>query len=76
MSIAYEQLAQRQEEKLEKLMEISRLYRDMQTAIDRWEQQTFLVLWEQIPLFLEQTFPAGTQPVLLLSHTALGAGRF
>ena len=28
-------------------MEISRLYRDMQTAIDRWEQQTFLVLWAQ-----------------------------
>ncbi len=43
----HEQLAQRQEEKLEKLMEISRLYRDMQTAIDRWEQQTFLVLWAQ-----------------------------
>ena len=43
----HEQLAQRQEEKLEKLVEISRLYRDMQTAIDRWEQQTFLVLWAQ-----------------------------
>lgn len=43
----HEQLAQRQEEKLEKLVEISRLYREMQTAIDRWEQQTFLVLWAQ-----------------------------
>ena len=43
----HEQLAQRQEEKLSRLVEISRLYRDMQTAIDRWEQQTFLVLWAQ-----------------------------
>ena len=43
----HEQLAQRQEEKLEKLVEINRLYREMQTAIDRWEQQTFLVLWAQ-----------------------------
>ena len=43
----HEQLAQRQEEKLEKLVEISRLYREMQAAIERWEQQTFLVLWAQ-----------------------------
>lgn len=43
----HEQLAQRQEEKLGKLVEISRLYREMQAAIDRWEQQTFLVLWAQ-----------------------------
>ena len=43
----HEQLAQRQEEKLEKLVEISRLYQEMQTAISRWEQQTFLVLWAQ-----------------------------
>lgn len=43
----HEQLAQRQEEKLAKLVEISRLYREMQSAIDRWEQQTFLVLWAQ-----------------------------
>lgn len=43
----HEQLAQRQEDKLGRLVEISRLYRDMQTAIDRWEQQTFLVLWAQ-----------------------------
>lgn len=43
----HEQLAQRQEGKLEKLVEISRLYREMQAAIDRWEQQTFLSLWAQ-----------------------------
>ncbi len=43
----HEQLAQRQEEKLEKLVEISRLYQEMQAAINRWEQQTFLVLWAQ-----------------------------
>ncbi len=43
----HEQLAQRQEEKLKKLVEISRLYQEMQTAISRWEQQTFLVLWAQ-----------------------------
>lgn len=41
----HEQLAQRQEDKLEKLVEIGRLYQEMQAAIDRWEQQTFLVLW-------------------------------
>lgn len=43
----HEQLAQRQEEKLRKLVEISSLYKDMQAAIDRWEQQAFLVLWAQ-----------------------------
>ncbi|WP_297871138.1 ATP-binding protein [uncultured Oscillibacter sp.] len=41
----HEQLAQRQEEKLKRLHEISRLYGEMQSAIDRWNQQTFLVLW-------------------------------
>ncbi len=43
----HEQLARRQEEKLKKLYEISALYREMQSAIDRWQQQTFLVLWAQ-----------------------------
>lgn len=43
----HEQMAQRQEEKLSALQEISRLYREMQSAFDRWEQQHFLVLWAQ-----------------------------
>lgn len=43
----HEQLAQRQEEKLEKLREITRLFREMQAALDRWEQQSFLVLWAE-----------------------------
>ena len=43
----HEQLAQRQEEKLEKLREIARLYREMQSALNRWEQQNFLVLWAE-----------------------------
>ena len=43
----HELLAQRQEEKLTALQEISRLYREMQQAIDRWQQQSFLVLWAQ-----------------------------
>lgn len=43
----HEQLAQRQEEKLEKLKEIARLYREMQAALNRWEQQNFLVLWAE-----------------------------
>lgn len=43
----HEQLAQRQEEKLEKLREIARLYREMRSALDRWEQQNFLVLWAE-----------------------------
>ena len=43
----HEQLAQRQEEKLTALQEIGRLFREMQLAIDRWQQQSFLVLWAQ-----------------------------
>ena len=43
----HEQLAQRQEEKLEKLREIARLFQEMQAALDRWEQQSFLVLWAE-----------------------------
>lgn len=43
----HELLAQRQEEKLAALQEISKLYREMQQAIDRWQQQSFLVLWAQ-----------------------------
>lgn len=41
----HEQLAQRQEEKLAALQEIGKLFRDMQTALDRWQQQSFLVQW-------------------------------
>lgn len=43
----HEQLAQRQEEKLAALQDISRLYREMQQAVDRLQQQSFLVLWSQ-----------------------------
>ncbi len=43
----HEQLAKRQEEKLLMLQEISDLYREMQAALDRWQQQTFLVLWAE-----------------------------
>lgn len=43
----HEQLARRQEEKLEKLKEIARLHREMQAALDRWKQQSFLVLWAE-----------------------------
>lgn len=43
----HEQLAQRQEEKLAALQEIGRLFREMQLAIDRWRQQSFLVHWAQ-----------------------------
>lgn len=41
----HEQLAQKQEEKLAALQEISKLFRDMQAALDRWQQQAFLVQW-------------------------------
>ena len=41
----HELLAQRQEEKLAALQEIGRLYREMHQAIDRWQVQSFLVLW-------------------------------
>ena len=43
----HELLAQRQEEKLEALRQISKLYLDMHQAIDRWEIQSFLVLWAE-----------------------------
>ena len=43
----HEMLAQRQEEKLAALQEISKLYREMNQAIDRWRVQSFLVLWSQ-----------------------------
>ncbi len=43
----HEQLAQRQEEKLKALDEISRLYREMNAAIDRMRQQSFLILWAE-----------------------------
>lgn len=41
----HEQLAQRQEEKLEALKEISADFREMQQAIERYRQQSFLVSW-------------------------------
>lgn len=41
----HEQLAQKQEQKLAALQEISKLFRDMQAALDRWQQQSFLVQW-------------------------------
>lgn len=43
----HEMLAQRQEEKLAALQEISKLYREMNQAIDRWQVQSFLVLWSK-----------------------------
>ncbi len=43
----HEQLAQRQEEKLKALDEINRLYREMNAAIDRMRQQSFLILWAE-----------------------------
>lgn len=43
----HEQLAQRQEEKLEALRKIGRLYQDWQQAIDRWHIQFFLSLWAE-----------------------------
>lgn len=41
----HEQLAQRQEEKLASLQEISRLFGEFRTAISRWEEHRFLALW-------------------------------
>lgn len=43
----HEMLAQRQEEKLAALQEISKLFREMNQAIDRWQVQSFLVLWSK-----------------------------
>lgn len=43
----HEQLAQRQEEKLEALQKIGRLYQDWQQAIDRWRIQCFLSLFAE-----------------------------
>lgn len=43
----HEQLAQRQEEKLTALTEINRLFREMNSAIDRMQQQSFLILWAE-----------------------------
>lgn len=43
----HEQLAQQQEEKLAALQEIGKLYREMNQAIDRWQVQSFLVLWSE-----------------------------
>ena len=43
----HEMLAQRQEEKLTALKEIGRLYREMNQAMDRWQVQSFLVLWSK-----------------------------
>lgn len=43
----HEQLAQRQEEKLDTLREIGRLFQDWQQAIERWRVQSFLSLWAE-----------------------------
>jgi hypothetical protein len=43
----HEQLAQRQEEKLSALQEISKRFRELQQATDRWRQQSFLVMWSE-----------------------------
>lgn len=43
----HEVLAQRQEEKLSALKEISKCFREMQTAIDRLLQQRFITLWAE-----------------------------
>lgn len=43
----HEQLAQRQEEKLEALKDISRKYREWQQVIDRWRIQSFLSMWAE-----------------------------
>ena len=43
----HEQLAQRQEEKLEALRGIGRKYREWRQAIDRWRIQSFLSLWAE-----------------------------
>lgn len=43
----HEELAQRQEDRLKHLMLISQRYRDLQTAQDRYQQQSFLVLWAE-----------------------------
>ena len=43
----HEQLAQRQEEKLDHLVEIGRLFKEMEAANDRLQIQKFLVLWAQ-----------------------------
>lgn len=50
----HELLAQRQEEKLAALQEIGRLYREMHQAIDRWQVQSFLVLWAQKEIIQSQ----------------------
>jgi len=50
----HEMLAQRQEEKLTALQEISKLYREMNQAIERWRVQSFLVLWSHKELVQSQ----------------------
>ena len=44
----HEALAQRQEEKLTRLVAINRLHREMQASVDRLRIQRFIVLWAQI----------------------------
>ena len=43
----HELLAQRQQEKLDALQQISRLYQEMNQAIDRCQIQKFLVRWAE-----------------------------
>lgn len=51
----HELLAQRQEEKLAALQEIGMRFREMQLAIDRWQQHSFLVHWAQKEDLAEET---------------------
>ncbi|MCL2046336.1 MAG: cell division protein MukB [Oscillospiraceae bacterium] len=44
----HEQLAQREENKLEFLREISKQYHNLQTALDKFQSQRFLILWSEI----------------------------
>ena len=43
----HEEMAEREEEKLEHLTRIAQLYREWQTATDRFQQQRFLVHWAE-----------------------------
>jgi hypothetical protein len=50
----HELLAQRQEEKLKRLVDINRLFREMEAANDRLRIQSFLVLWAQKDTLIQQ----------------------
>ena len=50
----HELLAQRQQEKLEALQRIGKLYQEMNQAIERWHVQEFLVQWAEKELTKEE----------------------